>query len=222
MNFVCLHGNSSIKKQVIQAMKNISVLFVFLLTFPRFAGSQTTPSDPSKSGGGWARIELENGDTIYVATLRGVSIRGNRTFPSKDDQHRYYFYKRCAQKVYPYAVEAVKLYTDLKEETADMNRRKRKKYVKENQGELTDQYEDQLKNLTKTQGKILIKMIERYTGDPFHSIIKQTRGGFTAMYWSGLGRIWGYDLKEGYQPGDDPILDAVLTDFDLGLSLGND
>lgn len=203
-------------------MKNVFVSFVFLMTLSVSVRGQTTPPDPSKSGGGWARIEVENGDTIYVAVLRGVSIRGSRTFPNKDDQHRYYYYKRCAQKVYPYAVEAVKLYGDLKEETADMSRRKRRKYVKENQGELTDQYEDQLKNLTKIQGKILIKMIERYTGDPFHSIIKQTRGGFTAMYWNGLGKIWGYDLKEGYQPGDDPILDAVLVDFDLGLSLGND
>lgn len=222
MKFVFVADNHFFKNSLIKAMRYVSVLCVFFMTLPLLVCSQTTPPDPSKSGGGWARIELENGDTIYVATLRGVSIRGNRTFPSKDDQHRYYFYKRCAQKVYPYAVEAVKLYTEMKEETADMSRRQRKKHVKENQGDLKNQYEDQLKNLTKTQGKILIKMIERYTGDPFHSIIKQTRGGFTAMYWNGLGKIWGYDLKEGYQPGDDVILDAVLTDFDLGLSLGND
>ena len=204
--------------------------YIFLFATAFFAAfspifSQKPPVAPVKkdsSAGGWARIEIENGDTIYVAMLRGVTVQDRRVFATAEDQRRYYYYKRCAAKVYPYAVEAVKLYTDIKEETADMSRRKRRKYVKQSQGDLKDEYEGQLKDLTKIQGLVLIKMIERYTGEPFFDIIKQTRGGFTAMYWNGLGKIWGYHLKDGYEVGQDAVLDAVLQDFDLSMSLGNE
>jgi hypothetical protein len=196
-------------------MRLFFLIFINLF-FNKLIFSQTTPPTP---GGGWARIEIENGDTLYVATLRTVSIRGQRIFKSKDDQHQYVYYKRCAQKVYPFAAEAVKLYNEMKAETADMNRRERKKHAKANQKDLEGEYEEQLKKLTKNQGKVLIKMIERYTGEDFYTIIKETRGGGTAFYWNGLGKVWGYDLKDGYEVGKEPILDAVLEDFDLSMSV---
>lgn len=205
-------------------MKHVSLLLFFWVFSQIIAfGQQSTRRDslPNKNpNGGWARIEVVDGDTIYVAVLRTVAIRGQRIFATQDDQKRYTYYKRCAAKVYPYAVEAVKLYNEMQVETADMNRRERKKFAKRSQKDLEGDYEDQLKHLTKTQGQVLIKMIERYTQQPFFSIVKQTRGGVTAMYWNGLGKIWGYDLKDGYEIGKDPVLDAVLQDFDLSMSIG--
>ena len=73
--------------------------------------------------------------------------------------------------------------------------------------------------MTKTQGKILIEMIERELNTPFHSLVKDLRGGITAGYWQTLGKFYGYDLKEGYIPGEDPILDAVLKDFDISYTV---
>ncbi len=193
----------------------------FLAAFSTILAQNEPNSDPKSKypNGGWATIEVIDGDTLYVATIRSVNVQSTRTFKNAEDQRRYQYWKRCAAKVYPYAVEAVKLYQEVQEETEDMSRRKRKKHVKKNYGELQDSYEDQLKKLTKTQGHILIKMIERYTGDPFYDVIKETKGGFTAMYWNGLGKMWGYQLKDEYEAGKDPILDAVLTDFDLSMSL---
>jgi Domain of unknown function (DUF4294) len=203
-------------------MKHVFILFFSWMLSSNLLFAQNGNDSEQRTSGGWARIEVENGDTIYIAMLRSVAIRGQRIFANIEDQRKYTYYKRCAAKVYPYAVEAVKLYTDMKEETSDMSRRQRKKYAKANQKDLEGQYEKELKNLSKTQGHVLIEMIERYTNEPFHNIVKQTRGGMTAMYWNGLGKIWGYDLKEAYKVGDDPILDAVLQDFDLSMSLGNE
>ena len=73
-----------------------------------------------------------------------------------------------------------------------------------------------MKNLSKTEGKVLVKMIERELDMPFYEIIRTTRGGTTAVYWSTLGKLWGYDLKEGYRPGQDPLMDEVFIDYDFG------
>ena len=215
-------------KSIGHGMKYVSLLLFLFFWGKTGFGQQAVRRDSLPPGakntgnGGWARIEVVDGDTIYVAVLRTVPVRGQRIFSNIDEQHRYIYYKRCAAKVYPYAVEAVKLYNDMREETADMSRRQRKKYAKSSQKDLESDYEAQLKNLTKTQGAVLIKMIERYTDQPFYDIVKQTRGTMTAMYWNGLGKVWGYDLKDGYEVGKDPILDAVLQDFDLSLSLGTE
>ncbi|TAK40350.1 MAG: DUF4294 domain-containing protein, partial [Saprospiraceae bacterium] len=72
-----------------------------------------------------------------------------------------------------------------------------------------------LKGLTKIQGKILVKMLERELDVPLYELIKTYRGGFSAGYWNTMSKFWGYDLKHGYLEGEDPILDAVLQDFVL-------
>ena len=73
-----------------------------------------------------------------------------------------------------------------------------------------------MKNLSKTEGKVLIKMIESQLDKPFYDIIKSTRGTVTAAYWNTLGKLNGYDLKQGYEVGEDPLLDDVLLDYDFG------
>jgi hypothetical protein len=100
-----------------------------------------------------------------------------------------------------------------------MKKGKRKKYAKKLQKDLDDKFEEPLKNLTKTQGKILVKMVERELNDDLHNLIKTYRGGMTAGYWNTLSKFWGYDLKEGYIEGQDPILDAVLQDFNISYKL---
>jgi hypothetical protein len=73
-----------------------------------------------------------------------------------------------------------------------------------------------MKQLSKTQGKVLIKMIEKELNKPFYEIVRDTRGGFTALYWHNLGKLYGYDLKEGYKPGAEPMLDEIFLDYDFG------
>lgn len=62
-------------------------------------------------------------------------------------------------------------------------------------------------------------MIEKELNTPFYDLLKSLRGGFTATYWNSLGKIYGYNFKEVYQPGEDKILDAVLHDFDISYEM---
>ena len=158
----------------------------------------------------------EQGDTMYVAdNLLEVSLTSPRKFKNAKDYYRYRKYLRYAAIVYPYAKEAIKIFNEVEYATDNMKKRKRKKYVKKLSKDLKKDFEDPLKKLTKTQGLIMTKMIERETGRSMHALLKETRGGFSAGYWSTLSRFWGYRLKDKYKEGDDEILDAVLQDFDI-------
>jgi len=166
--------------------------------------------------GAWARREVAKGDTIFEMSLRPVRIVNPRKFKGLDEQAQYNRLKYAAKKVYPYALEAISLYEDIQDETQDMSKRKRKRFIRQEHKELKEDLNDQMKNLSKTQGKVLIKMIEKELGRPFYDIIRETRGSMTAVYWHNLSKLYGYDLKEGYQLNADPMLDEIFLDYDFG------
>lgn len=166
--------------------------------------------------GAWAIMQVENGDTIYEMSLWPIRVNGKRRFKDLQEQSQYYRYLRAARKVYPFALQAINLYEEITTETKGMNKRARKRYIKSEHRELKEDFKEQMKNLTKTEGRVLIKMIEKETNKPFYDIIRETRGGFTASYWQNLGKMWGYNLKEGYSVGADSLLDDVFLDYDFG------
>lgn len=174
-----------------------------------------TDSLPAAQGA-WARLEIVAGDSTFAMSLRPVKVSAKRTFKDLQEQRQYYLYKRAAKKVYPYALQALELYSEISGETADMNRRQRRRFIRNEHKELKEDFQDQLKNLSKTEGKVLIKMLEKELNQPFYDVLKETRGTTTAVYWHNLGKIWGYNLKDGYRTGADTLLDEVLLDYDFG------
>jgi len=173
------------------------------------------PVDKLKIDGEIVELLYTEDDTLLVADLGDVYVSSPRNFDSVDEYLRYMKYRRYATKVFPYAVEAIKIFREVEVVTATMSNRKRKKHIKRLTKELKTEFTDPLKNLSKTQGKILVKMIEKELDKPFHTLIKSLRGSFSAAYWSTLSRPFGYKLKEGYVEGEDKILDAVLHDLDI-------
>lgn len=195
-------------------MKNaLFLLASFWLTAPLIA---QMPSDTSAPQGAWAILEVENGDSTFVMALRMVKISARRQFKDVAEQRQYYLYMRAARKVYPYALQAINLYEEVEAETKNLNKRQRKRYLRQENRELKEDFKEQMKNLSRTEGKVLMKMIEKEIEKPFYDIIKETRGGITATYWHNLGKMWGYDLKSAYKPGDDPLLDEIFLDYDFG------
>lgn len=200
-------------------MKN-SILYLLLGLANSWVYAQhsadTLPADPSTPTGAWARLEVENGDSTFIMSLRMVKIAARRNFANFAEQRQYYLYLRAARKVYPYALQAINLYEEIQGETQDMNKRQRRRYLRKEQKELKEDFKEQMKKLSRTEGKVLIKMVEKEIGKPFYDMLKETRGGMTAAYWHNLGKIWGYDLKDGYAPGADPLLDEIFLDYDFG------
>ena len=187
---------------------------VFTLVFTSLFG-QERKEKISLDGELVTALITDDNDTILIAELEDVTVSAPRFFKDKEEYRRYLKYRRYAAIVYPYAVDAIKNFRHIEEETKDMKKGKRKKYVRKLKKELKQDYLKPLKDLTKTQGKILIKMIEKEMGDNMYNMIKKYRGGMTATTWNIAGNLNGFKLKEGYVHGKDPVLDAVLSDFDV-------
>jgi len=160
---------------------------------------------------------IVDGDTFLIADLDRVTVSSPREFDSREDYRIYKRYKRYAGVVYPYASEAIRILARYEQDTENLSRRKKKKYSKNLSKELKENFKDPMKNLTKTQGRILIEMIEKELDQSMFDLLKTTRGGFAAGTWQSKGKLFGYDLKEKYARGQDPLLDIVLDDFDISL-----
>jgi hypothetical protein len=159
-----------------------------------------------------------NGDTIIYVELREIEIKAPRTFASADEYKRWERYKRLAPTVVPYAAKAVKTYRMIESATRDGSNRDRKKYIKSLEEGMEAQLRDQLKNLSKTQGFLMIEMVERELHMSFFDLVKDVKGPFTAFYWNEFGKLYDYHLKDAYMRGKDPILDSVLDQFDMSYA----
>ena len=164
-------------------------LAILLIISPVYTAlaQDNTPEDTSMYADAYFVL---NSVTITPNTIYEVDIEAAR----ERSRWRY-----RTLKVYPYAIRALELMKELDEVTADMDRRKdRRKYKKQLEDELKASFKEDMKGLTKTQGKLLIDILERQTERTFYDILKDLKSGTTAFFWQGLGKTYGYDLKEGY------------------------
>ena len=203
-------------------------LFLFLVLISYVIQAQTLPGQGGQEtkisieGRIYPALITENGDTLILVDLDNVSITALRTFANDEEYKKYQRFRNYAAKVYPYAKEAIRIFRELEYASDQMTKKEKKKKIAELETQLTKEFEDPLKNLTKLQGKIMIKMIEKETGQPIYNMIKDLKGGFKAFYWNMFSKLYSYDLKEGYNKGDYPILDAVLQDFDVSYRIENE
>ena len=177
-------------------------------------------TEMSIKGKVYPAMVTDDGDTILInEDVLYVSITSMRKFSSDEEYRKYRKFRRYANKVYPYAKEAILLFRELEYAESYLSKKERKKKIKELQKQLKNDFEQPLKKLTKLQGKIMVKMIERELDETMYNLIKGLKGRFTAFYWHNFSKLYSYDLKDGYNVGKYPILDAVLQDFDLSYKI---
>jgi hypothetical protein len=158
-----------------------------------------------------------NGDTIPLVSLPPVNAMAKRTFPSKKAQRKYEKLVVHVKKVLPYAKLAGKRMKEVEDELKTLSPKDRKKRLKELEKEIKRDYEGELKRLTFTQGRILIKLLDRETGQVSYDIIREFRGGFTAWFFQGIAKMFNYDLKEDYDPEkDDRLIESIVQKIESG------
>lgn len=182
--------------------------------------SQNAPNtEYVQINGEWAPVQIDGCDTLILLELDEVSFTAPRIFASAEEEAKYRKYKRYAAIVYPYATRAIKIFEETDFVTRHMKKRQRRKHIKRLQKELKEEFEDPLKKLTKTQGYILVEMIEREREESMYELIRGLKNGLSARYWQIMGSFFEYDLKEPYARGQDPILDMILDDLDVSYDL---
>lgn len=154
-----------------------------------------------------------DGDTIPFAYLPMVNIYSQRIFKSKRAQVKYTKLRRDVIKVWPYAKLAGEKFKQLEKELSMTNdKRVQKALVDKTEKEIMMKFEAELKKLTVTQGKILIKLIDRQTGNTSYKVLQDLKGNLNAFFWQSLARLFGSNLKSHYDPnGEDAEIEKIIV-----------
>jgi len=195
-----------------QVMRNFLIAFLFF--FPVTLFGQSTEKNNFLVVPG----RVTEGDTVLLATIKEVYIFPKPKFSSRKAEYHYWKLVRDLKIVYPYAQLAKVKLEELNQEFMKLpNDRARKEYAKQVEKQLRVEYEDQLKALTITQGKLLIKLIDRETGKTSYTLVKELRGSFQAAFWQTVAVIFGSSLKVKYDPqGKDAEIEKIVRKIELG------
>ena len=194
-------------------------IIYIILSLLGAASSMAQKTALTANKGALVIYKVENGDTIYCTHLREVVIRAPRKFKSQAEERQYWKLVYNVKKAYPYAKLAGMKLNELNEEYLKLDTEKeRKAYSKKIENELKAEFEGELRNLTITQGRILLRLVDRETGNTTFEILKDFRGSVWAVFWQSVARLWGSNLKTCYDPssGEDKTIEQIIEQIEEG------
>ena len=207
-----------------KTLRNIIVFMLLCAVSAPLQDQERTIGEPRPSHNRYirsysARVD-EEGDTVLVINLRGITVFKKWKFKNKKEEE---FYRRTVRDVkltLPYA----KLIAETLIETYEYietfpTQKEREKYLKKMEKSIFEQYKPILKRFSKRQAKVLIKLIQRETHQTSYEIVKAFLGSFRAMFWQGFGKLFGVSLKTEYKPNknrEDAILERVACAVEEG------
>lgn len=162
---------------------------------------------------------VEGKDTIFIDEIRASKVYSRLPRQKGKSWRKYYRLVHNFGKTYPYALVARKLVeeADSTIEADNLKRLKRDRYIDEIQKELFDVFEGQMRNLTVSQGALLMKLIDREVGKSSFNIIKDYKSGMAAGFWQGIAKMFGTDLKKPYDPeGEDLMTEELVFIWENG------
>ena len=187
----------------------ISAMVIFLSS--GFLSAQNTIKVSVDNDG----IPLFEMEVIHIVT-KGPSRKESKHY--QDELKKFNRLRYNVLKVWPYAVEAAKNLKEIdvamKSITSDAQR---KAYMKSKENSLFGKYEKDLRDLNFSQGKILIKLVDRQTGQTTYALVKDLKNGASAFFWQSIGRVFGYNLKQEYNPEEDDFaIEMICKSIESG------
>lgn len=168
---------------------------------------------------GYQRAQINNGDTIAVVNLREVYIFPQRKFKNKREQAKYNKLVRDVKRTLPYAKMVYETLIETYEYIETLPTEKEKQeHLKRMEKELFAEYKPVLKKLSLSQGKLLIKLIDRECNQSSYNLVKAFLGSFRAGFWNLFAGLFGASLKTEYDPyGKDALTEQVVILVENGL-----
>ena len=189
-----------------------SLILVVLLSLPCYVFAQLPD-------GRKVALGVKTGaDTIPMVNLPPIDIYGAIDPAQAENLKKYLKLRRDVLRAYPYAQLASQQLKYINDSTAKItSERARKKFIKETEKDLKVRFEKDLKNLTYTQGRILIKLIDRETGNTSYELVKDLRGSLQAFFWQSMARIFSTNLKSEYDAaGEDRMIEGIVQAIERG------
>jgi hypothetical protein len=193
-------------------MRKLVVLCILLTGISPYLFSQDTLKHIVVPG------KIIEGDTVPYVDLKTVVVFPQMDIKAWSDLVGYERLVYNVKKVYPYAkLAGIKLKEYKHTLDSIPTERGRKKFLKAAEKELEAKFGNEIKDLNFTQGKLLIKLVYRETGNSTFSIVKELRGSFNAFVYQTVARIFGYDLRAQYDPeGSDKMIEHIVQMIDDG------
>ncbi|MEO9570585.1 MAG: DUF4294 domain-containing protein [Polaribacter sp.] len=182
-------------------------MFITLVSFSQIKEKDTLPINIDDY------VFVKPGDTLIV-NLNEFSLLPKHKFKSKNDIRYYLWFRRKVFKAYPYAQLASQRLDSLNARLEKIkSKRKRKKYTKLIQTYIEGEFTDQIKKMTNTEGRVLIKLIHRQTGKTAFQNIKVLRSGWKAFWYNTTANVFKLSLKTEYHPeleNEDFLIEDIL------------
>ena len=186
-------------------MKKIFTIALVLLTFATF--SQKKKKEVILDD----LILIENDSIIF--DLDDVNLLKKLKFDNKTERRYYYWYWKKVHHAYPFALKTASALREIEHNLKRFkSKRKRKKYIRKAQKLLNEEFKGKLKKLTRTEGKILIRLIHRQTGTTVFNLIKKYRSGWKAFWYNSTANLFDLSLKKEYHP-ERKELDFLVEDI---------
>ena len=169
---------------------------------------------------GYSRIVDEHGDTCRYTFLRDLYVFPPMKFKNKKEEEFYWRTVRDVRKTLPYAKLAFATLCETYEYIQTIpDKKTREKHLKTLEKDIFEQYKPVVKNMTKNQGKIMLKLINRETDQTSYNIVKAFLGSFRAGFWQTFGRFFGMNMKAGFHPDknrEDAIIERIACLIEQG------
>lgn len=184
--------------------KNLLILLVLL---PLCAWPQKNKNEREQED-----FYIIQNDSLTIP-LDEVVVIDKRSFDSDKERRYYFWYYKKVHKAYPFATLASERLSSINRQLEGIkSNRKRKKHIRKMQDYMEGEFTEELKKLTRTEGRILIKLIHRQTGETMYDLIKEYRSGWKAFWYNSSAQMFRLSLKEEYDP-QDIALDFVIEDI---------
>ena len=161
----------------------------------------------------------EEGDTVYLASVPPAWVFSSMDKKKQESYRQYYRLVYNFNKVYPYAKMAARIQERVDSTIAASNftRRQEEQYLSGMQKELLSVFTPVIRGITTSQGKLVTRLIDRETGKTGYKIVKEYRSGVSAVFWQGVARLFGQNLKSKYDPtGEDQVTEELVQKWESG------
>lgn len=189
-------------------MKFLIIFFSFL-TFNLYAQKKLKILD----------LKILETETILSSSIPEVEVL---SFKNNEERIKYLILKRKVKKVYPYALLAKRKILEIQCSLDTISKKRyKKKFIKSLTKSIKEDYSDELKQLTMSEGKILVKLIYRETNNTSYQIVRDFRGRFNAFFWQTMAIFWKNNLKTKYDPKtiqEDALIEHILKSENLILN----
>lgn len=186
--------------------------FIILLFFITSVFAQKQPK------GIVVNTQIINGDTIPSIEIGEVKVYGDKVYTSAEDKKKYDRLVRYVKKVYPYAKIAEERYLGYVKLLSTISSEKEKrKIMKQAEDDIKAEFYNDIKQMTFSEGKVLLKLIYRQTEHTSYQLLQDYRGNVRAVFWQSIARIFGANLKSMYDPnGEDKNIEEIIQMIEQG------